>query len=79
MREFRRRRQIKIADATSKYAENAPPHLLWVKELLTVNMSETDTAAVQGRELAALEAAYRTPEHREAVAAFLEKRPARFR
>lgn len=61
------------------YAENAPPHLLWVKELLTSNMGETDTNAVQARELEALEAAYRTPEHREAVAAFLEKRPARFR
>ncbi|MDA3038818.1 MAG: enoyl-CoA hydratase-related protein [Actinomycetota bacterium] len=60
------------------YAENAPPHLLWVKELLTVNMGETDIAATQQREIAALEAAYRTPEHREAVAAFLEKRPANF-
>ena len=61
------------------YAENAPPHLLWVKDLLTVNMGETDVAATQQREIAALEAAYRTPEHREAVAAFLEKRPANFR
>ncbi len=60
------------------YAENAPPHLLWVKELLTLNMGETDVAAAQKREMGALEAAYRTPEHREAVAAFLEKRPANF-
>ncbi len=60
------------------YAENAPPHLLWVKELLTLNMGETDVAAAQKREMQALQSAYRTPEHREAVAAFLEKRPANF-
>lgn len=66
-----------IARARS-YAENAPPHLLWVKELLTLNMGETDVAAAQKREMDALQAAYRTPEHREAVAAFLEKRPANF-
>ena len=36
-------------------------------------------AAVQRREFQALEIAYRTPEHQEAVAAFLAKRPAVFR
>ncbi len=61
------------------YAENAPPHLFWVKDLLTQNTCEADLAVVQERELAALQAAYRTSEHREAVQAFLEKRPARFR
>ena len=34
---------------------------------------------MQRRELAALEIAYTTPEHHEAVRAFLEKRPPVFR
>lgn len=62
-----------IARARS-YAENAPPSLRFVKDLLTRNGTDPDLAAVQRRELAALEAAYRTPEHREAVAAFIERR-----
>lgn len=61
------------------YAENAPPHLLWVKQLLTQNGTETDVAAIQRREFEALQLAYQTPEHREAVAAFLEKREPDFR
>jgi len=58
---------------------NPPPQLRWIKELLTRNGSETDLAAVQAREMERLAAAYETPEHREAVKAFLEKRPPRFR
>ncbi len=61
------------------YAENAPPSLRLTKQLLTQNGTDTDLAAVQGRELAALEVAYATDEHREAVNAFLEKRAPRFR
>ncbi len=67
-----------IARARS-YAVNAPPSLRFTKELLTANASESDLALVQSRELAALEHAYATPEHREAVAAFIEKRAPRFR
>ena len=58
---------------------NPPPQLRWIKELLTRNGSETDLGAVQRRELERLHEAYRTPEHREAVKAFLEKRAPRFR
>jgi len=58
---------------------NPGPQVRMIKELLTANGDETDLGAVQRRELAALQAAYRTPEHREAVTAFLEKRPPRFR
>lgn len=58
---------------------NPPPQLRWIKELLTRNGSETDLAAVQAREMKRLAEAYKTPEHREAVKAFLEKRPPRFR
>jgi 2-(1,2-epoxy-1,2-dihydrophenyl)acetyl-CoA isomerase len=61
------------------YAENPTPQLRWIKQLITRNASETDTTAVQRREAERLVEAYATPEHKEAVAAFLEKRPPRFR
>jgi 2-(1,2-epoxy-1,2-dihydrophenyl)acetyl-CoA isomerase len=61
------------------YAENPTPQLRWIKELLTQNASESDTTVVQQREVARLQEAYATPEHKEAVAAFLEKRQPNFR
>ena len=61
------------------YAENPTPQLRWIKQLITVNTNETDTGLVQRRELEALEKAYATKEHKEAVAAFLEKRKPVFR
>jgi 2-(1,2-epoxy-1,2-dihydrophenyl)acetyl-CoA isomerase len=61
------------------YGENPAPQLRWIKQLLTENASETDPKAAQRREMAALNQAYATPEHKEAVAAFLEKRPPVFR
>jgi 2-(1,2-epoxy-1,2-dihydrophenyl)acetyl-CoA isomerase len=67
-----------VARAES-YAVNAPPSLRFAKQLLTDNGAESDLSLVQRRELAALEVAYTTPEHREAVAAFLEKREPDFR
>ena len=57
---------------------NPSRQLRWVKELLTKNGSDTDLKAVQRREIERLNAAYETPEHKEAVAAFLEKRPPNF-
>jgi enoyl-CoA hydratase/carnithine racemase len=59
-------------------AANPAPQMKMIKDLLTHNAYGVDLSAVQGAELAALEVAYRTPEHREAVAAFLEKRPPDF-
>lgn len=58
---------------------NPSRQLRWVKELLTRNGSDTDLKAVQRRELERLNEAYETPEHKEAVAAFLEKRTPNFR
>ncbi len=71
-----------LDDAVAVAAEigaNPAPQLRMVKDLLTANASETDLDAVMKREFEALDRAYRTPEHREAVAAFLEKRPPKFR
>jgi enoyl-CoA hydratase/carnithine racemase len=60
-------------------AGNPPTQLRQIKALLSANAGETDLAAVQKRELEALSAASRTPEHKEAVAAFMERRPPKFR
>jgi 2-(1,2-epoxy-1,2-dihydrophenyl)acetyl-CoA isomerase len=50
-----------------------------IKELLGENGVANDLAAVQERETAMLRECWKSPEHREAVQAFLEKRPPRFR
>jgi enoyl-CoA hydratase/carnithine racemase len=60
------------------YAVNAPPSLRFAKQLLTENGTETDLNLVQRRELTLLRDAYATPEHREAIAAFLEQRAPKF-
>jgi enoyl-CoA hydratase/carnithine racemase len=71
-----------LAEATAVAAElaaNPPTQVRLIKELLTANADESDLAAVQRRELEAMQVAYKSPEHAEAVAAFLEKRPPVFR
>ena len=50
-----------------------------IKTLLSQNAMATDIAAVQRRETEMLRECWKTPEHREAVQAFLEKRPPKFR
>jgi len=62
-----------------EYAANPDPQLRMTKQLLTVNSSDTDLSAIQERESALLRECWKTPEHKEAVAAFIEKRPPRFR
>ena len=62
-----------------EYAENPTPQLRWIKQLLSQNATETDTNEVQRREVAALQQAYASAEHKEAVAAFMEKRKPVFR
>lgn len=61
------------------YGENPSPQLRWIKQLLTANACETDPAAAQRRELERLQQAYASPEHVEAVDAFLHKRTPVFR
>ena len=55
-------------------AANAAPQLLMTKQLLTVNATESDLDLVQQRESTALRECWRSPEHAEAVRAFLDKR-----
>ena len=59
--------------------ENPQASLAFAKQLLTENMFATSMKDVQKRELALLDQAYETPEHKEAVSAFLEKREPDFR
>lgn len=60
-------------------AASPTPQALMVKQLLTQNATETDLHLVQRRESELLAQCWETPEHREAVAAFKEKRPPVFR
>lgn len=59
--------------------ENPQASLRAIKELITQNASEADLSLVQKREMEALQVAYRSAEHKEAIAAFLEKREPDFR
>ena len=61
------------------YGANPAPQLRWIKQLLTQNVNETDTSAVQLREVRRVGQAYATPEHREAIAAYNERREPDFR
>lgn len=58
--------------------ENPPAALAEIKRLLTLNGTETDLELVQRREFQALDRCYAGREHREAVDAFLAKRPPNF-
>ena len=60
-------------------AAQPAPQLRMIKQLLTQNGSDTDLESVQQRESSMLRTCWKTPEHKEAVQAFMEKRPPRFR
>ncbi len=73
-------RLLDAAFAKAKsFAGNPDLQLRMIKELITQNSDETDLAEVQRREAAKLALAYRSPEHKEAVQAFLQKREPKFR
>ena len=55
-------------------AANPAPQLHMIKHLLTANAVERDLDAVQRLESELLRECWKTPEHAEAVAAFMEKR-----
>lgn len=67
-----------MAVATS-YAANPDRQLRWTKQLLTENMAEPDLWTAQLREMRMLSECWSTDEHKEAVSAFLAKRPPVFR
>jgi 2-(1,2-epoxy-1,2-dihydrophenyl)acetyl-CoA isomerase len=59
--------------------ENPQASLRMIKALITQNVAEGDLATVQRRELEALQRCYSSPEHKEAINAFLEKREPDFK
>ena len=69
----------KAVEVATAIAENPSRQALWIKQLLAQNATDGDLGAVQQRELQFLEQCYESPEHKEAVAAFMQKRPAQFR
>ena len=66
-------------EVARSYAANPDLQLRMTKQLLTENVVDTDLGAIQHREQVLLAECWKSPEHKEAVAAFLEKRPAAFR
>ena len=69
----------KAIEIARSIAANPDPQLRMTKELLTINASDTDLDEVQRRESELLRVCWKTPEHKEAVDAFLAKRPPKFR
>jgi enoyl-CoA hydratase/carnithine racemase len=65
---------VAISVAAS-YAAMPAPQLLMIKDLLTVNAVEPDLAAAQRAEHRYLAECWASPQHAEAVKAFLDKRP----
>lgn len=61
-------------ELAQQISANPGPHLRWVKQLLSENATENDINEVQRREGEVLNQAYNSPEHKEAVSAFIEKR-----
>lgn len=67
---------FEIADAM---ADNPSPQMRMTKQLLTQNACTTDLAAAQAAEVKLLRQCYNSPEHKEAVDAFVNKRKPDFR
>lgn len=66
-------------EVAGSYAANPDLQLRMTKQLLTDNVVETDLGLIQRREQELLAACWTSAEHREAVEAFLGKRPPVFR
>jgi enoyl-CoA hydratase/carnithine racemase len=61
------------------FSQNPLPQLQATKRLLTANAVESDLELIHSREHEALKEAFDTPEHRESVKAFLERRQPDYR
>jgi 2-(1,2-epoxy-1,2-dihydrophenyl)acetyl-CoA isomerase len=66
---------VELAD---RIAANPAPQLQWTKQLLLDNATEADLRRVQDREMEVIARCFQSPEHAEAVRAFIEKRPPEF-
>jgi enoyl-CoA hydratase/carnithine racemase len=62
----------------TEIGRNPGPQLRMTKQLLALNLTESDIGVVQQRESDLLHECWKSPEHAEAVRAFLEKRPPDF-
>lgn len=62
-------------EIAASYAANPAPQLRMIKQLLSTNAVEADLSAVQRAEHECLLECWASPQHAEAVAAFMEKRP----
>ncbi len=69
----------KVREVAALFEANPAPMMRMTKELISQNMAETDMHAVQKRETDALKKCWTTPEHHEAVDAFLNKRKPDFK
>ncbi len=65
-------------ELAGRIAANPAPQLQWTKQLLIDNALETDLRTVQEREMEVIARCFESPEHAEAVRAFIEKRPPQF-
>jgi enoyl-CoA hydratase/carnithine racemase len=63
----------------AEIAANPDPQLRMIKALLSRNACDGDLGRVQRYESELLRECWKSPEHKEAVSAFLAKRPPRFR
>ena len=70
---------VEALAVANSYAANPDLQLRMTKQLLTTNQVETDLHAIQHREQQLLAECWKSPEHKEAVAAFIAKRPPVFR
>jgi 2-(1,2-epoxy-1,2-dihydrophenyl)acetyl-CoA isomerase len=66
-------------ETAARFAQNPSRQQRMIKDLLTRNGSEPDIDLVMEREYEYLFECYESAEHKEAVSAFMEKRPADFR
>lgn len=65
-------------ELAGRIAANPAPQLQWTKQLLIDNALERDLRTVQEREMEVIARCFASPEHAEAVRAFIEKRPPEF-
>jgi 2-(1,2-epoxy-1,2-dihydrophenyl)acetyl-CoA isomerase len=65
-------------ELAARIAANPAPQLQWTKQLLIDNALEDDLRVVQAREMDVIAQCFSSPEHAEAVQAFIEKRPPQF-